>query len=61
MEGAAAVACELCDAKLTVSDEALRDPNTLEQDLPPGWTLYVRRDASTGEYIGVVRCPDHQP
>jgi hypothetical protein len=61
VEGAAAIACELCDAELTVSDEALRDPKILEQDLPTGWTVYVRRDATTGEYVRVVRCPDHQP
>lgn len=61
MNDATTIACELCNAELTVSEAALLDPKKLERDLPGGWTLYLRRDATTGKYVRVVRCPDHQP
>ena len=61
MDDATTVACEICGAELTVSDRALRDPKQLERDLPGGWTLYVRRNGTTGQYVRVVRCPEHQP
>ena len=60
-EAATTVSCAKCDVKLTVSSDAVRHPQRLEDQLAVGWTLTWERDKDTGKYGRVLYCPLHRP